>query len=111
MFPDLLGSRTEMAVTVTFSVAPVPGGVYSPAALMEPAVADQVTPVEQASPVQPSVKLHWLVSLDRMLSGVHVAVTDVIVPFWLSLLPPQAASPRSIKMIVMSPSICTGFSL
>jgi hypothetical protein len=71
---------------------------------MEPALADQFTPLEQAWPVHPRVKLHWLVWPGCMVVGLQVAVTDVTVPI---SLPPQAASANTKQNVVVIPSIRT----
>jgi hypothetical protein len=105
VFPTLLVFCIDFALIVTCRVASVCGAMKSPAALMEPALADQFTPLEQAWPVHTSVKLHWLVWFGCIVDGLQVAVTAVTLP--MSLLPPQAAIVTTKPSAVMNPNIRT----
>ncbi len=59
--------------------------------------------------MQPTEALHWLVSVEFIVVGLQVTVTEVILPLTtllLSLLlPPQAATTSKLNTAVVIPSV------
>jgi hypothetical protein len=78
VFPDLLGSCDEVAVTVTGVVDDTAGAVNRPEEEIVPALAVHVTP-ELKFPVPVTTAEHWLVWPDWMVEGEQVTVTEAIV--------------------------------
>ena len=102
--PDLVVSCALVAVT--FTVPAIAGAVKSPAELMLPPAADQVT-TELKLPVPCTVALHCDVACTSTAEGVHETATEAMEDdggggLLLEPPPPQAVASRSVAIATRS---------